>query len=56
MLLNIITSIFVGFFILTLLGGIVEFLYNLKFNQATTARYWIIPAIFAAAVWFCTHL
>jgi hypothetical protein len=56
MIVNIITSVLVGFFVLTLLGGIVEVVYNLKNSSPTESRVWIVPSIFAMAIWFCSHI
>jgi hypothetical protein len=56
MIANIITSILVGFFVLTLLSGIIDVAYNLKNSNPTECRVWIVPAIFAMAIWFFSHL
>lgn len=56
MIINIITSVLVGFFVLTLLSGIIEVAYNLKNSNPTESRVWIVPSIFAMAIWFCSHL
>lgn len=56
MIVNIITSVLVGFFVLTLLGGIIEVAYNLKNSNPTERRVLNVPAILAMAIWFCSHL
>jgi hypothetical protein len=56
MILNIITSVLVGFFVLTLLSGLIEVAYNLKNEHPTESKVWIVPSIFAMATWFCCHL
>tara|TARA_R110002051_G_scaffold226859_1_gene289400 strand:- start:587 stop:775 length:189 start_codon:yes stop_codon:yes gene_type:complete len=47
-------TLFIGCFIHTTLGGIVEVCYNVKSGGSTPAHYWFIPALFGMAFWF-TH-
>jgi len=45
-------SVLVLLFLITLLGGIVEVSYNIKYGRTTHGFYWIIPSIIAAIFWF----
>jgi len=55
MITNIITSVFICFFIATLLYGCFKVSYNLKQNKPTYFLIWLNPAIFAALAWFVYH-
>ena len=56
MITNIFVSVLVGLFILFLLEGCLDVVYNLKNNKTTEPAVWIIPAILAALAWFVYHL
>ena len=56
MILNIIISILVGLFVLTLLRLFVETITSLVTKIPIESHYWIVPAIFAMAIYFCSHL
>ena len=48
MIINIIISILVGLF--------VETITSLVTKIPIESHYWIVPAIFAMAIYFCSHL
>lgn len=56
MLVNLITSLLLGFFVLTTIAGFVDIAYNIKHNKPIKPYVWVIPAIFASAFWFLSHL
>lgn len=56
MIYNIIASLLLLAFVLTLFGGAIEVAYNLKQNKSTDPYVWIVPAIFAALFWFFSHI
>ena len=56
MILNIIISILVGLFVLTLLAFFAEIVACHKVGKPIMPHFWIIPAIFAMAIYFCSHL
>jgi hypothetical protein len=56
MVANIITSFFFGVFILTVMHSFIDVAYNVKNEKKTEPAAWVIPSIFAAVFWFCSHL
>lgn len=56
MITNVIVSVFIGMFVLSLLNSLVEVAYNLRNGDNTHSSTWIIPSIFAMLAWFVYHL
>tara|TARA_R110000868_G_scaffold14426_4_gene67180 strand:+ start:9787 stop:9954 length:168 start_codon:yes stop_codon:yes gene_type:complete len=53
---NIITSILITLFVISLLGGIIEVAYNIAYKKPSAAYNWVVPALFAGAIWFSIHM